>query len=386
MARSPDLESGTAIGDYRIESTIGSGGMATVYAAVQPVIGKRVAIKVLHQAKSETAINRFIKEARAVNLIGHPNIVDVFGFGMTDRGRPYLVMELLEGETLAVRAARDPLDVSELCDMLTEVAYALEAAHEVGIIHRDLKPENIFISRRRHITHVKLLDFGIAKYFGTESPAIGEVDDTRPGVLIGTPRYISPEQVRGTKLDGRVDVYALGVVAFELLTGRPPFTANNSYDLFQKHAKLKPPVPSSFEPKVPPAMDTLIAQMLAKDPADRPTLVDVRAQLDKLRDHTDMLPIVSSRPSTTAVNVIPASTPQPTDVRTTPHERPLGVWQRIAIAFVAAAVGGILVSIVTHRNRHTIVQAPPPPAPVVKKAAPVVDQEAIEIDPVVKHN
>ena len=282
-AQEPDLAPGTMVGDYRIDHTIGIGGMAAVYQATQPVIGKRVAIKVLHRTKSETALNRFIKEARAVNLIGHPNIVDVFGFGMTDSGRAYLVMELLVGETLAVRIKRGPISVAETCEILIEVAHALEAAHEASVIHRDLKPENIFLAKRKEVSSVKLLDFGIAKLIdGFGEP--GREDDTRPGVLIGTPRYISPEQVRGNVLDGRADVYALGVVAFELLAGRPPFSgAAGAYELFEKHAKLKPPKPSAFNVQLPELADDLIGAMLAKEPGERPSLPSIRETFGKLR-------------------------------------------------------------------------------------------------------
>jgi hypothetical protein len=283
LAPEPDLAPGTVVGDYRIDHTIGIGGMAAVYQATQPVIGKRVAIKVLHRTKSETALNRFIKEARAVNLIGHPNIVDVFGFGMTDQGRPYLVMELLVGETLAVRIKRGPISVAETCDILIEVTHALEAAHEASVIHRDLKPENIFLAKRKDVVNVKLLDFGIAKLIdGVEA---GRDDDTRPGVLIGTPRYISPEQVRGQPLDGRADIYALGVVAFELLAGRPPFSGSSAgaYELFEKHAKLKPPKPSAFNVQLPEVADDLIGAMLEKEPSERPSMLAVRERLMKLR-------------------------------------------------------------------------------------------------------
>ena len=167
----------------------------------------------MHRTKSDTAVSRFVKEARAVNLIGHPNIVDVFNFGMTSNGRPYLVMELLVGETLAVRVKRGAMPIAETCNVLIEVSHALEAAHEAGIVHRDLKPENVFLAKRKDVLHVKLLDFGIAKLFGD-----GELggEDTRPGVLIGTPRYISPEQVRGVPLDGQQRVlggHAFAVVA-----------------------------------------------------------------------------------------------------------------------------------------------------------------------------
>ena len=164
------------IGDYKIDRSIGMGGMGAVYQATQPLIGKRVAIKVLHRhlCENPTAINRFVTEARAVNQIGHPNIVDVFGFGMADDGRAFLVMELLVGETLEARM-KGGMRFGDACDVLIEVTHALEAAHEVGIIHRDLKPENIFLATRG--ASVKLLDFGIAKLMGDRDV----VEQTRPG-------------------------------------------------------------------------------------------------------------------------------------------------------------------------------------------------------------
>ncbi|HEY1549031.1 MAG TPA: serine/threonine-protein kinase [Kofleriaceae bacterium] len=310
-AHEPDLEPGTVVGDYRIDSTIGIGGMAAVYQATQPVIGKRVAIKVLHRTKTESALNRFIKEARAVNLIGHPNIVDVFGFGMTDNGRPYLVMELLVGETLAVRIKREPISVAETCETLIEVAHALEAAHEAGVIHRDLKPENIFLATRRHLRSVKLLDFGIAKLLDEQPGVRG--DDTRPGILIGTPKYISPEQVRGAQLDGRADIYALGVVAFELLAGRAPFLgtpAGGAYELFEKHAKLKPPKASAFNMQLHEVADALLFAMLAKEPAERPSLIEVRETLQRLR----------VAPASSLAAERAAAAAQPTDVHTVPPQ------------------------------------------------------------------
>jgi eukaryotic-like serine/threonine-protein kinase len=438
----PDLAPGTMVGDYRIDHTIGIGGMAAVYQATQPVIGKRVAIKVLHRTKSETALNRFIKEARAVNLIGHPNIVDVFGFGMTDSGRAYLVMELLVGETLAVRIKRGPISLAETCDILIEVAHALEAAHEASVIHRDLKPENIFLAKRKEVASVKLLDFGIAKLIDGGEP--GREDDTRPGVLIGTPRYISPEQVRGNVLDGRADVYALGVVAFELLAGRPPFSgAAGAYELFEKHAKLKPPKPSAFNMQLPELADDLIGHMLAKEPNERPSLPAIREVLGKLRlapvatalaaqraaaaaEPTD----VHAAPSPAAIaamspeapttrteralpptpTVVELDRPSSTGVMETPTRQitfiELGSRRRrmILAAIGGAIAAGIAIAIATTGNKlparseaatpAAAAVAPPEPqvtpitAPAVSAdaglaaAAPAADEPAIELDPV----
>ncbi len=350
---SSGLAPGTIVGDYRIDRLIGSGGMGAVYEATQPMIGKHVALKVLHRSKSQTAVSRFVKEARAVNLIGHPNIVDVFGFGTTEDGRAYLVMELLLGETLAVRTKRGPISLAEICNVLIEVTHALEAVHEANIIHRDLKPENIFLARRRNVMTVKLLDFGIAKLLGPEP---GLNDETRPGILIGTPRYISPEQVSGKPLDGASDVYTLGVVAFELMAGRTPFVGDDSFELFEKHAKLKPPKLSAFNADIPPAADALVAAMLAKDPAERPSLAVIRAALETLRTMPAAnVAAAPSRATVQATDVHAVESGEPvTESRTNIAAVPAaaGRLRRLALpaGLAAAAVVGVVIAAVLARG------------------------------------
>ena len=409
--RPSSLSINATVGEYRIDGVIGTGGMATVYRATQTMIGKRVAIKVMHRTKSDTAITRFVKEARAVNLIGHPNIVDVFGFGMTDGGLPYLVMELLEGETLAVRADRNPLSLAEIAEVLIEVSHALEAAHEAGIVHRDLKPENIFLTKRKQ---TKLLDFGIAKLFGDGD--LGTTgDDTRPGIVIGTPRYISPEQVRGNALDGRVDIYAMGVVAFELLAHRHLFSANNPYDMLQKHAKLRPPKPSAFNEALPPEVDALIGEMLAKEPDDRPTLAAVRERLEALRETpavkrrapsqpaTEVRPVVASHGRDTTKVGVPMIAQSTTehDPTTTMRRTPVKQW--VIAGVVAGAIVGAAITLALHPGdkqipapiaQPPIVQAPTPAVPPMTEpvaapaATPAADEDGpdeIVIDPIT-HN
>jgi serine/threonine protein kinase len=285
---SPELPAGTTIGDFVISRKLGEGGMGTVYEALHPIIEKRVAIKVLRHelCANEDAIARFVQEARAVNRIHHPNIVDVHGFGTTEDGRAFLAMELLTGKSLSSRLGRrgERLTRAEACDVLVEVTHALEAAHEAGIVHRDLKPDNIFLSAsndRRRPFAIKLLDFGIAKLStgGMHAP----VDCTQPGTMIGTPQYIAPEQARSAPLDGRADIYSLGVVAFELFVGRPPFVSDNPVEMVAKHITLAPPAPSDFDPSVPEVLDKLIGEMLEKDPDRRPTLARVREVLEEIR-------------------------------------------------------------------------------------------------------
>ncbi len=224
------LVPGTAVGDYEIDDELGHGGMGVVYRAEHPVIGKRAAIKVLRRemAKNPDTVDRFVQEARSVNQIGHPNIVDIFAFGTLADGRPYLMMDLLIGESLRARRKRGPLHVSEAASVLDEVTSALAAAHAKGIIHRDLKPDNVFlVERQGRWPEVKLLDFGLAKLVsGVDTPV-----RTHTGIMLGTPDYMAPEQIRRRGvIDARVDVYALGVMAFESLTGRRPLPRSQGYD------------------------------------------------------------------------------------------------------------------------------------------------------------
>ncbi|MCU1281626.1 MAG: hypothetical protein JWM53_5172, partial [bacterium] len=276
------LASGSMVGEYRVDRRIGGGAMGVVYAATQPIIEKRAAIKVLRREVCErpAAIDRFIDEARATNRICHPNIVDIFSFGRLDDGRPYFVMELLEGESLRARMARGDLDAGETIDILLDVCRALEATHDKGIVHRDLKPDNIFLARRdRDSPMVKLLDFGIAKL----TSATGEqVHRTHDGV-VGTPLYIAPEQACGQPVDGRTDVYALGVIAYELFFGRAPFLAEKATEVMYMHVHEPPPTPSSLSAGFPTTLERLLLLMLSKEPGRRPSPAEVRATLSAVR-------------------------------------------------------------------------------------------------------
>jgi serine/threonine protein kinase len=280
-----DIARGTMVGEFRIEATLGSGGMATVYSAVQPLIGKRAAIKVMSRnlCVDPPSVARFIQEARAVNQIGHPNIVDAFAFGTLPDGRSYMVMEWLPGETLAARLRSGPLGLGEAIAIIFQICDGLAAAHDKGIVHRDLKPENVFLVpvRNRRLL-VKLLDFGIAKLRGPQHDP--NVSYTQPGKTIGTPRYMSPEQARGKEVDYRADVYALGVTAYEMFTGRPPFLADEAIDVMHQHVHALPPAPSLSRPDLPLQIERLLLQMLEKKPDKRPTLMQVEARLADVRD------------------------------------------------------------------------------------------------------
>jgi len=257
---------GQRVGSYRIARLIGEGGMGRVYLAVQPEIGSRVAVKVLSgdAAAGSASVERFFAEARAVNVIRHENIVSVLDLSRLPDGRPYIVMEYLEGAPLsALIAKRGALPLGALTRALGEVLDALGAAHDHGIVHRDLKPDNIFITRGGH---AKVLDFGIAKL----KPELGAMDaQTRTGALMGTPHYMSPEQALGRAADPRSDLYAVGVILFESATARRPFEAGTLYELLKQHVECAPPSPRSLRGDLPPAYEALILRALDKDPARR---------------------------------------------------------------------------------------------------------------------
>jgi serine/threonine-protein kinase len=268
------LLEGALVGEYRLVKQLGKGTFGTVYHGAHAVIGKQAALKVLNAQFSgdPRAVGRFIDEARAVNRIAHPNIVDIFGFGALADGRKYCVMELLEGETLAafLGANQGPCSWPQAATILTQVAAALDAAHDSNVVHRDLKPDNIFIAHKpltpggEQSWRVKLLDFGIARIADSSHA------NTESGAVLGTPAYMSPEQCRGAQVDRRTDVYALGVVAFQMLTGKPLFSGENALQLIAQQINDVAPLPSHLNPKLPPAVDAVFTRLLAKLPEQRP--------------------------------------------------------------------------------------------------------------------
>ncbi|MBK7861314.1 MAG: protein kinase [Archangiaceae bacterium] len=282
---------GLTLGEYVVEERIGVGGMGIVYRAVQPLIGKSVAIKVLRPELADDTglVTRMLDEARAVAAIGHRGIVDVFGFGKLPlEGRPYLVMEYLQGRSLESMVQEGRLPVLQTVELLVEILAAIGAAHGAGVVHRDLKPSNVIVVEQAGARFVKVLDFGLALKRDTDT---GMSSQTSNDLAIGTPEYISPEQACGHPVGPPTDLYAIGVMAFEMLTQKLPFNHADPFELARKHVEARPPRVSSLRPEVLPELDRLVTRLLEKDPADRPQSADevIRAlkQLHKESAHAE---------------------------------------------------------------------------------------------------
>lgn len=259
---------------YRLEEQLGIGGMGTVYRARHLLIDRPVAVKVLNQrfVEDEAARTRFRREARAAGRLQHVNAVTVTDFGESHDGYVYLVMELLEGRTLRdVLAKEAPLDVARSVSLMLQVSAAVAAAHEAGIIHRDLKPANIFIVQRAEVPAVvKVLDFGIAKLAAESFEEDDPMTLTQVGVMIGTPRYMSPEQCDGLDLTPAADVYSLGCILYEMLTGTVPFSGSTPLAIAMKQTSEIPRSPREFVSTIPPALEQVVLHTLEKKPEDRP--------------------------------------------------------------------------------------------------------------------
>src|SRR5437660_1797940 len=262
-------------GKYRLDERLGGGGMGTVYRATHLLIDRPVALKVLSQrfVGDQTAQQRFRREARAAGRMQHPNAVTVTDFGATEDGYLYIVMELLEGHTLRDLLAREgPLDPARAVSIMLQTAAAVGAAHEAGLIHRDLKPANIFIEQRPNLPSiVKVLDFGVAKFVVEEHDDDDYNTLTQVGAIVGTPRYMSPEQCTGAApLTGASDVYSLGIILYEMLTGAVPFNADTPLGVALKQVSEPPQSLREIVSSVPGELEKFVLHALAKDPNARP--------------------------------------------------------------------------------------------------------------------
>jgi serine/threonine protein kinase len=379
------------IGNYRVSRLLGEGGMGVVYLAQHPVIGRKVAIKLLHVAlaRDQDIVSRFFNEARAIHMIAHANIVEILDFGQTTDGQPYFIMEFLEGEALSDAVARGPMTPEEVEAIGTQMCKALWAAHAKGIVHRDLKPHNVQMVPRPDgaAPLVKILDFGVAKILA--SPDGAQSVKTRTGSLMGTPLYMSPEQCKGAgTLDHRTDIYSLGVMLFEMLAGRPPFVAEGVGELFAKHMLEEPPPLTDFAPNTPPHMAAAIMKSLQKEPRDRFQSMDEfrKALVGEIK--LTAAPVRATAVRSSSVSNTQTLSPKTSTTLSSASSEIDGAlgqasgrnWKVMAALGVAAAIGGVALLVVprSHDKPASLPQAalpapapapvapPPPIAPVAK--------------------
>ncbi len=303
---------GEVVGSYQITAKIAEGGMGVVYRAQHQLIGKPAAVKLLlpELSSNQEVVNRFFTEARAATSIRHPGIVEVFDFGYLPNGMAYIVMELLDGEPLSRRlAARGRLQERESLIIIRGVASALAAAHAQGIVHRDLKPDNIFLVPDPDMPggeRPKILDFGIAKVSEAQR---GSASKTRTGSVMGTPTYMSPEQCRGAgEVDHRSDIYALGCILYEMVTGKPPFQAEGIGEIIASHLFIEPVPPTHLVPTLGSSTEGLIMNLLAKKPEMR---IQSASELARLLGQGSMPPSSLDHIHAPTVAMTPLLTPVP---------------------------------------------------------------------------
>ncbi|WP_157269374.1 protein kinase domain-containing protein [Azohydromonas aeria] len=312
------------VGRYEIRERLGRGGMATVFRAHDPSIGRDVAVKFLHASLSENeeVRARFLREARAAGRLSHPNIVIVYDVGEIE-GRPYMAMELLQGQPLnALMDQGEPLEVREALVLGIQLALALDYAHAHGIVHRDIKPSNIV--RLQGAQTIKVTDFGIA-----HMDTVGDEQRTRVGDILGTPQYMSPEQTQGEKLDGRSDLFSAGIVLYQMLAGQRPFTGDSLVSLALQIAKEDPPPLERLRPELPPGLARVVQRCLAKAPQQR---------------------YQSGRELAEALGKVLAAMDEAAQQRDKPRIVPLRVKWAASMALVVAVVMGLAATVVTQRQ------------------------------------
>ncbi len=367
-------------GRYRIEQQIGEGGMGVVYQATHTVLQKRLALKVLRgdSGRDADVVQRFMQEAQAATSIGHPNIIDISDFGRLPDGSVYFVMEFLDGTSLSDMIKRGgSVPTTEALHLVRQMASALEAAHARGIVHRDLKPDNIFIIRQgQDPRFVKVLDFGVAKVGGAASKL------TKTGMVFGTPHYMSPEQAAGHTVDQRTDIYALGVIMYEMFTGKVPFDADTFMGILSKHMFEPPARPSDVKGAALGPLETVILRSLEKNPDHRyQSMAEMLADLDTVAAggtiHVGGRPGVPA-PGNLAGALQPAAAPEMV-AAAEPKSGGKGILL-VALAVIALFVvgGGVGVAVFVltgDDDGQALAQAPSgdgdaPPAPVAAPPAP----------------
>ena len=332
--------------NYKVIEPIGAGGMGIVYLVEHLTLKKRFAAKVLSAdlASNPEAIARFEVEAHAASKLEHDNIVNVIDYGKSDDGAVFLVMELLRGKTLQARMDQGELTLEEIVGVTVQVCQALSAAHAAGIVHRDMKPDNIFLTHRdRGRPVVKVLDFGISK---ARESTLGEGRITKQGQVLGSPEYMSPEASRGDEVDARADIYAVGIMLYELMSGRVPFRHENYLKVLQMHVSTVPPPPRSLRPELPEEVEALILRALAKNPDQR------QQSIDELENE-----LLAALPEVAQRALVPIHTP--------PH----GTWLRTPPNGVAGLTPSQL-SGLTPSQLSAVTKATPTPIPAPAPAPP----------------
>ena len=284
------IPQGTRLGHYEVRSLLGAGGMGEVYLADDLTLHRKVAVKLLGAdlISNEDRLQRFEREAYAASSLNHPNILTIYEIG-TENEFHFIITEFIEGESLSQRLKREPIELLEGLEVGIQIASALSAAHEAGIIHRDIKPDNIML---RHDHVVKVLDFGLAKLSEQASAALDPelrtrvLQATAPGIVMGTSRYMSPEQARGEAVDARTDIWSLGVVIYQMATGRLPFSGKTNSDVLAAVIQTDPPALTTYAPDVPEDLDRIVTRTLRKDPEQRyQSVKDLELDLKNLRQH-----------------------------------------------------------------------------------------------------
>lgn len=279
------LPPGRMISHYRIESLLGCGGMGEVYLATDNILKRPVALKVVPESVSaDTArVRRFEREAKAIAELNHPNILTIYEFATASK-KHFIVSEFIKGETVRKRLARGPMPIQEVLDVAIQTAAALASAHRACVIHRDIKPENIMI---RDDGYVKILDFGLAKLTAVPERELSVLLSmtSQPGLIMGTSQYVSPEQARGLAVDHRTDLFSLGIVIYEMLTGIQPFRGENAIDVVADIIQADPPPVEELDGNIPKSLSAVIVRLLQKEPTDRyPDAAELRQDLISIRD------------------------------------------------------------------------------------------------------